>query len=148
MKTIVIATDGSDPAAQALEFAIDLARGTGATLHVLSVRPPRAVGRGGAGPAILETEETHGAEHIAEAAAQRAREAGVDATPHTAHGDVVTMIAEAVTVLGAALLVVGSRGMGALSGAVLGSVSHALVHRSPVPVTIVRHAPAPAGTGA
>jgi len=38
------------------------------------------------------------------------------------------------------LLVVGSRGHGPISGAVLGSVSHALVSRSPVPVTIVRHA--------
>ena len=148
MKTIVIATDGSDSAAQALEFAIDLARDTSAALHVLSVRPPRAVGRGGAGPAILEVEEVQGAEHIAEAAAQRAREAGVDATPHTAHGDVVTSIAEAATAFGAELLVVGSRGMGALSGAVMGSVSHALVHQSPVPVTMVRHAAVPASSGA
>jgi nucleotide-binding universal stress UspA family protein len=148
MKTIVIATDGSDSAARALEFAIDLARDTGAALQVLSVRPPRVVGRGGAGPAILEVEESKGAEHIAETAAQRASEAGVDATPHTAHGDVVRSIAEAATKFGAELLVVGSRGMGALSGAVLGSVSHALVHHSPVPVTIVRHAAVPASSGA
>ena len=140
MKTILIATDGSDPAAQALEVAIDLARETGATLQVLSVRPPRAVGRGGAGPAILEVEELDGPDHIAEAAAQHARENGVEAVSHAAHGDVVTSIADAATALGAELLVVGSRGMGSLSGAVLGSVSHALVRRSPVPVTIVRHA--------
>jgi nucleotide-binding universal stress UspA family protein len=107
---------------------------------VLSVRPPRAGGRAGAGPAILEVEELHGPDHIAEAAAQRAREAGVDAVPHVAHGDVVTCITEAAVAVGAELLVVGSRGMGSLSGAVLGSVSHALVRHSPVPVTIVRHA--------
>jgi nucleotide-binding universal stress UspA family protein len=142
MKTILIATDGSEPAADALDVAIDLARETGATLQVLSVRPPRAVGRGGAGPAMLEVEELHGPEHIAEAAAKHAREAGVEATPHAAHGDVVTCIADAATALGAELLVVGSRGLGSLSGAVLGSVSHALVSRSPVPVTIVRHAAA------
>jgi nucleotide-binding universal stress UspA family protein len=140
MKTILIATDGSDPAAQALEVAIDLARETGATLEVLSVRPTRVAGRGGAGPAILEVDEFDGPEHIAEAAAQLAREAGVEATPHAAHGDVVSSIADAATTLGAELLVVGSRGLGSLSGAVLGSVSHALVRRSPVPVTIVRHA--------
>ena len=148
MKTIMIATDGSAPAAQALEFAIALARDTGAGLQVLSVRPPRAVGRGGAGPAILEVEETDGAEHIAEAAAQRAHEAGVDAASHVAHGDVVQSIAEAATKLDAELLVVGSRGLGAISGAVSGSVSHALVHESPVPVTIVRHAAIPARSGA
>ena len=107
---------------------------------MLSVRPPQAAGRGGAGPAILEVEERDGAEHISQAAAAHAREAGVDATSHVAHGDVVDCIADAAKVLGADLLVVGSRGHGPLSGAVLGSVSHALVRRSPVPVTIVRHA--------
>jgi nucleotide-binding universal stress UspA family protein len=147
VKNIMIATDGSDPADQALEVAIDLARETGATLQVLSVRPPRAVGRGGGGPAILEVEHLHGPEHIADAAAQRARDAGVDAVPHAAHGDVVTTIADAATAYGAELLVVGSRGLGSLSGAVLGSVSHALVRRSPVPVTIVRHAFVHATTG-
>ena len=142
MKTILVATDGSEPAAQALEVAIQLARDTGAALEVLSVRQPRPVGRAGSGPAILETEEAHGAEHIAERAAEHAREAGIDATPHTGHGDVVDVIGESAGSLGADLLVVGSRGMGPLSGAVLGSVSHALVHRSPVPLTIVSHAAA------
>ena len=142
MKTILVATDGSEPAAQALEVAIQLARDTGAALAVLSVRQQRPVGRAGSGPAILETEEAHGAEHIAERAAEHAREAGIDATPHTGHGDVVDAIAESAGSLGADLLVVGSRGMGPLSGAVLGSVSHALVHRSPVPLTIVSHAAA------
>jgi nucleotide-binding universal stress UspA family protein len=36
---------------------------------------------------------------------------------------------------------VGSRGHGPVSGALLGSVSHALIARSPIPVTVVRHAP-------
>jgi nucleotide-binding universal stress UspA family protein len=140
MKTILMATDGSDPAGQALEVAIDLARESDAKLEVLSVRPPLPVGKGGAGPAILEVEHTHGPEHIAEAAAQRARDAGVEADAHDARGDVVTCITEAASELGADMLVVGSRGYGPLSGAVLGSVSHALARRSPVPVTIVRHA--------
>ena len=99
MKTILIATDGSEPAGQALDVAIDLARQTGATLQVLSVRPQRPAGRAGAGPAILEVEELDGPEHIAEAAALRAREAGVVATPHAGHGDVVNVISDAATSL-------------------------------------------------
>ena len=140
MKNILVATDGSEPSQQALEVAIDLAKQTGAALQVLSVRPPRVAGRGGAGAPILEVEEIHGPEHIADAAAAHAREAGLVATPHAAHGDVVDCITTAAKSLDVDLLVVGSRGMGSLSGAVLGSVSHALVRRSPVPVTIVRHA--------
>jgi nucleotide-binding universal stress UspA family protein len=123
MKTILIATDGSQPAAQALEVAIELAKETG-----------------GAGAPMLEVEKFEGPEHIAEAATEQAREAGVTATPHAAHGEVVDCITTAVVTLNADLLIVGSRGLGPLSGAVLGSVSHALVRQSPVPVTIVRHA--------
>jgi nucleotide-binding universal stress UspA family protein len=138
MKTILIATDGSDSAGQALAVAIGLALDTGATLQVLSVRPPRVAGRAGAGPPMLEIEQLDGPERIAEAAAQQARDAGVDATAHAAHGDVVSTIATSAGSFGADLLVVGSRGHGSLSGALLGSVSHALIGRSPVPVTIVR----------
>ena len=141
MKTILIATDGSAPAGQALDVAIDIAKQTGATLQVLSVRPPRRRrARRVPAPRSSRSRSSTGAEHISEAAAAHAREAGVEATAHIAHGDVVDCIADAATAFGADMLVVGSRGHGPLTGAVLGSVSHALVRRSPVPVTIVRHA--------
>ena len=54
-------------------------------------------------------------------------------------------IVQVATELGVELIVVGSRGMGAIHGALVGSVSHALVSRSPVPVMIVRHTAVPAG---
>lgn len=140
MKTIMIATDGSESAADALDVAIELASETGATLDVLSVRPPVIAGRAGAGPPMLEVEEPGGAERIAAAAATHAAAAGVDAAAHSAHGDVVDSICEASSAVGADLLIVGSRGHGPVSGALLGSVSHALIGRSPIPVTVVRHA--------
>ena len=148
MKTILIATDGSESAEQALEVAIDLARELGASLQVVSVRPPLPVGHTGPSPAVLDVDEEHGAERIAAAAAERAREAGVDATPHVARGPVVDNIVSAVPELGADLVVVGSRGHGAITGVMLGSVSHALIRHSPVPVTIVRKAAVPAAAGA
>ena len=138
MKNILIATDGSEPANQALEVAIELAKDTGAALHVLSVRPPRLAGRAGAGPAILEVEELHGPEHIADAAAEVARSAGVEATSHTAHGDVADSIAATATTLRADLLVVGSRGLGGFKGLMLGSVSHQCAQLAACPVVIVR----------
>jgi len=139
MNTILVGTDGSEAAEDALEVAIELAREAGAKLEVLSVHEPLPHGRAGSGPPMLEVEQPHGAEHIAEAAAQKARDAGVEATAHAPRGDVPDELAGAATRLGADLLVVGSRGHGPLAGAVLGSVSHALVSRSPVPLTIVRH---------
>jgi nucleotide-binding universal stress UspA family protein len=143
MDRILLATDGSEPSERALAFAIDLAKGTGATLEILSVRPARSPGPVAAGTLVLEADEL-GPEQIAAAAASKARSAGVDAHAHAAHGDVVACIADAARTLGAELLVVGSRGLGSVSGAMLGSVSHALVRRSPVPVTVVRQIASPA----
>jgi len=142
MKTVLLATDGSESSERALVFAIQLALETGATLEIISVRSLRAPGRAGPGAPMLEVEELEGPEHIVEAAAARARDAGVDASPRSAHGDIVACISDAAVTLGAELLVVGSRGRGAVSGAMLGSVSQALVRRSPIPVTVVRQTPA------
>ena len=138
MNNVLFATDGSEAADEALEFAIDMALEARATLNVLSVRRLRPAGRGGARPAILEVEMRDGPRHIVEAAVQRAREAGVPATPHVGYGDIVACIVDTANALGADHLVVGSRGLGSMSAAMLGSVSHALVRRSPVPLTIVR----------
>jgi nucleotide-binding universal stress UspA family protein len=148
MKTVLLATDGSDSSERALAFAIELALETGAALEIISVRPPCAPGRAGPGAPILEVEELAGPEHIVEAAAARAREVGVESNPHSAHGDIVACIADAAISLGAELLIVGSRGRGAVSGAMLGSVSQALVRRSPIPVTVVRQTPSRAADAA
>jgi nucleotide-binding universal stress UspA family protein len=144
METILLATDGSEASTQALDLAIELASATRSTLEILSVRPRRHGGRVGLGTRMLDVEEFDRTEQIARAAAERARAAGVDARSHAAHGDVVACIVDAIERFDADLLVIGSRGLGAVSGAMLGSVSQALVRRSPVPVTVVRHAKAQA----
>ncbi len=51
VKNIMVATDGSESAAEAVDAAIELARQMGAKLQVLAVRPPRVHGRAGSGPA-------------------------------------------------------------------------------------------------
>ena len=136
MDLIVYATDGSPEAAEALELAIELANDTGAKLAVLSVH---VLVRGGKGlaPPILEVEQPHGSEHLAEAAAATANAAGVDAKPYSATGDPAKEIIRLADDLGADLIVIGSRGFGALRGALLGSVSRAVMTHSTIPVTIV-----------
>ena len=138
MKTILFATDGSDSAGEALEFAIELAKETGAEIEVLAVKPPPVLSKGGVGAPILEVEEDQGAEHIAAAAAAKAEGSGVHARAHVEHGEPAEAIAAVGERLQVDLIVVGSRGLGAVRGAVLGSVSHALVKQSRIPVTIVR----------
>jgi nucleotide-binding universal stress UspA family protein len=137
MNRILAATDGSETATEALDFAIELARKTGAELDVLAVRPPPILSKGGPAPPIFEVEEPGGAERIAARGSEKAGAAGVVAHAHAGHGDPVDIIAAAAERLNDDLIVVGSRGLGAIAGALLGSVSHGLIKRSHVPVTVV-----------
>lgn len=138
MKTILVAVDGSESASEALEFAVDLCKETGAALEVIAVKPLPPVGRGAGGPPVLEVEAVHGAEHLAQEAAEKAAAAGVPAKAHVQHGDPAESIAAAGVELHADLIVVGTRGLGPVSAAMLGSVSHKLVKHSRIPVTVVR----------
>jgi nucleotide-binding universal stress UspA family protein len=137
MKTVVLATDGSESSERALAFAIELAQDTAASLEIVSVRPQWSTA--GAGTGALEVNRYDTSDDVAERAAARAKRAGVDATGHVLEGRTVDCIVDAAIRVDADILVVGSRGLGSISGAVLGSVSQALVRRSPVPVMIVRH---------
>ena len=138
MKRILVATDGSEGADQAVDFAIELCEEMGSTLEVLSVRPHLRPGKGGPAIPISEIEEQHGAEHIAQRACEHAAAKGVTATPHYAFGDAAEDIDSLARSLKVDLIVVGSRGLGTVAGALMGSVSRAVIKRSTIPVTIVR----------
>lgn len=138
MHTILVATDGSESAHEALQFAIELARDASAELHVLSVRPRTFPGRGGPVVPLRQVEEVHGAALIAEAAVAEARAAGVTAQAHEAQGDEADVIADAAEQLDVDLVVVGSHGHGPIGAVLFGSVSRSLVRRCKRPVTVVR----------
>lgn len=63
---------------------------------------------------------------------------GVDAEEDIAEGDVVEEIVRAAIFREADVIVVGSRGLGMVTGVLMGSVSKALVELSPVPVLVVK----------
>ena len=138
MKRILVATDGSDGADQAVDFAIELCEEMGSALDVIAVRPHLRPGKGGPIMPITEIEQQHGAEHIAQRACDRAAEKGVTASPHNAFGDPADDIDSLGRQLGVDLIVVGSRGLGTLAGTLMGSVSRAVIKRSQIPVTVVR----------
>jgi nucleotide-binding universal stress UspA family protein len=55
-------------------------------------------------------------------------------------GDPAHVLVDIIESSGCDMVVIGARGQGAISSALLGSVSQELAHASPVPVTIVKHA--------
>ena len=138
MKLIVHGTDGSPEAAEALELAIGLAKDTGAKLALVSVHVVVAGGKGLA-PPIAEVEEPGGAQHLVQAAAAKARDAGIEANQYAVTGDPAREITRVADELGADLIVVGSRGYGAIRGTLVGSVSRGVITRSKIPVTVVAH---------
>jgi nucleotide-binding universal stress UspA family protein len=150
MKRILIATDGSAAAQQAVELGVDLALHEGAAVAIVQVLPSSDViamdGFGLVGHVPYEV-MAHDQAVLDEAVAVADRE-GVPAVPKLLRGEPVTEIVTYADLLGADLIVVGSRGHGALASALLGSVSRGVLARAGRPVLVVRAAqvaePAPA----
>jgi nucleotide-binding universal stress UspA family protein len=134
-KVIVWATDGSSTAEQALPYVKSLAQTDRSRLVVVHV-DEFGVGRGGGYSLYVDEAEVQAA--IRRQVADLKRE-GLDANLKTARmmGDAAPMIAEIAKDEGAHLIVVGTRGLGPISGLLLGSVTHRLVQISPCPVLVV-----------
>ena len=67
-----------------------------------------------------------------------AEAAGRRVTLHVRVGTAASEIADCAAEQGCDAIVMGSRGLGAVGGLVLGSVAHKVAHLAPVPVTLVK----------
>lgn len=144
MNRILVATDGSERAADALDVAVELAGEQGAELIVAHVIPWLDVlpGPGLATAAALPHRPTDAERALLEEAADLAASCGVVATTALLQGNSaaheLVAFADSHDV---DLIVLGSRGHGAIASALLGSVSNGVLRESSRPVLIV---PAPA----
>jgi nucleotide-binding universal stress UspA family protein len=138
MKRIVIAHDGSDGSVEALEQGLELARGARAVATVVYVRQaPLPIAGDPFYARALSKELRHGRDVLAEA---RLYAAAFGIVPETEllEGDAAEQILELARLRGADLVVVGSRGRGAVTEALLGSVSLAIVRGADRPVLVVK----------
>jgi nucleotide-binding universal stress UspA family protein len=139
---ILLATDGSPHAQLAAMKAVELAKSTGARLHVV------AVGRTfsqGVYEFYTETEEgrkalRREAQEVLDEQVRKIEEAGgTVAIAHLKMGErrdeAIVHLAEEI---GADLIVIGSRGRGGLRRALMGSVADSVVSHAHCPVLVVR----------
>jgi nucleotide-binding universal stress UspA family protein len=134
-KTILVAWDGSEHAKRALGEAVDLARTQAARLTLLTVAAPLHAWPGYV-PPISEADLISAAEKIL-AEGEALVPEGIPVSGRTAIGDPGTELLKRTAAANHDLIVMGSRGRGAVRSAVLGSVSHFVLNHTTVPVLII-----------
>ena len=136
---ILVGTDGSDHAAKALKYAGELAAQCGAEVAVAAVDVP--------GPVPDELQDFAASEDLSHREVYEAivgggetavKEAGAGkVSTHILSGDPAVALVDAAVDMNADLIVLGSRGHGAISGILLGSVSRKVLHMAKRPSLIV-----------
>ena len=140
-KSIVVGTNGTETADKAVTRAVELAKLTGATLHVVSAYEPAPAHVGGSRPPAEAAEWAISPHFKVDAVLERATDiakgGGVEIELHGPKGDAASAIVGVAEETNADLIVLGSKGM---QGArrVLGSVPNKVSHRAPCDVLIVQ----------
>jgi len=142
---IVVGTDGSDTAAVAVAKALEIARITGATVHVVHAYHLLSAGQlaaaGTAGAPTLDIDglnqgmEAHGGGVVGHVAEQAER-SGVKCETHLRTDDPAHALIDVAEQVGADLVVIGNRGMSGVRR-MLGSVPNKVAHHSPCSLLIV-----------
>jgi nucleotide-binding universal stress UspA family protein len=135
-KSIIWASDGSEHADRALDYARGLAEASSAHLIAIHVKEI-TVGRGAGYPVQVDEEEV---EQKIQGQVKDLKDAGLNADYEqhgTNAGGAAHALADAAKVAGADLIVVGTRGQGPIAGLLLGSVTNRLLHVAPCPVLAV-----------
>jgi nucleotide-binding universal stress UspA family protein len=142
--SIVVGTDGSDTARDAVRQAVELAARVGAKLEIVSAYEPVPEGRLRAearqAPRDLQWELNPREDvdaTLAEAAGV-ARDGGVEARTYARQGDPADAILDVAEERGADLIVVGNKGMTGARRFLLGSVPNRVSHHAPCSVLIIR----------
>ena len=142
MRNVLVAYDGSPSADNALRYVLDLVKaGLALELHLLNVQNEPEIYGAPFDDRILR--EWRGslrdkADDILAKASPALLDAGIEAQTHVGFGGIAETIGEMARHLDVDTVVMGTRGLGSLSGLLLGSVAHRVVHQVPLPVILVK----------
>lgn len=140
---ILLPVDGSELALDAVRHALHLRQdGLNATFLLATVQEPTFLYE------MVLPANAEVLERVTGAVGSRAlagaealfNAAGVPYEREIGSGEPAATLVEMAERHGCAAIVMGARGLGALRGALLGSVSQGVLHASKAPVTIVKHA--------
>lgn len=135
IRKILVPLDGSQNAYRGLDNAIYLARQCGATITGLFVMPRQL---SAFEPIFFDRKYlSKFSKELMHTARERCAKNGIEFYGRTATGDSAKEIL-ALSKSRFDIIVIGARGLGSVKEAFLGSVSHAVVHKSSIPVLVVR----------
>lgn len=143
-KSIVVGTDGSDTAGEAVRQAMELATRLEAQVHVVSAYEPVGTTRlreeRENAPADLEwmINPREDVQAVLDAAAAVVKQAGIPVETYPREGDPADAILDVAEEQKADLIVVGNKGMTGAKRFLLGSVPNKVSHHAPCAVLIIR----------
>jgi nucleotide-binding universal stress UspA family protein len=143
-QSIVVGTDGSETAGEAVREAIELARAVGGSIELVSAFEPvpnqrlREESRQVPGDLQWMVNPRADVEATLRDAAERVKDAGVSVNTYAREGDPADAILDVAEERGADLIVVGNKGMTGAKRFLLGSVPNKVSHHAPCSVLIIR----------
>jgi nucleotide-binding universal stress UspA family protein len=139
--SIVVGTDGSETAKQAVTEAVRLAKALGAELHVVSAFEPlrgaHVTGAPSGAAKVWAPLPDDKVEATLSEAAAGVRLADVKVTTHAIREDPADALLSVADKVGATMIVVGSKGMHGARRLALGNVPNKVSHRATCNVLIV-----------
>lgn len=141
---IVVGTDGSETAAEAVRQAVELAKLSGAQLSLVSAYEPvsgrRIQDEQEGAPADVQHQigPREDVNLVLDSAAAIVKQEGIEVQTHPVEGNPADAILEVAERTGADLIVVGNKGMTGARRFLLGSVPNNVSHHAPCNVMIVR----------
>jgi len=141
---IVVGTDGSETASEAVRTAIELARLSKGKLEIVSAYEPvpqqrlRDEGEGIPGDVAQTVNPREDVQLVLDNAAAEAKKAKVEVVTHPREGDPADAILDVAEENNADLVMVGNKGMTGARRFLLGSVPNKISHHAPCDVWIVK----------
>ena len=141
----LLAIDGSEEAALAAQAATELSKETGSEVHVTYVlpAPEKLIGHhtysAAVRESVLEQAQSEAQQFLEGRAEELKAEGAKIVDTHLRTGEPDKEIIRLSEEIGATLIVMGSRGLGTVRRALMGSVSDSVVRHAHCPVLVMRH---------